>query len=218
MQNEEVLLEKLYNAVMDQDIDAAKKSAEAIVKSKASPEKALQRASAAMSKLGELFDSGEVFLPQVVIASDAIKAVSDVLLPVMPASAKLAAKPGKYVIGTVEGDMHDIGKGIVATMVESAGFELIDLGRDVPLKLFLEKVKTEKPAIVGLSSLMTVTRTNQKVFIEMLKKEGLRDRVKVMVGGGATTGEWASQIGADAWGEDAPSAVKKALELVHNKK
>jgi corrinoid protein of di/trimethylamine methyltransferase len=218
MANEEELLKKLYETIMTQDVDNAKITAQALLKAKVNPEKALAKATTAMSKLGEMFDSGEIFLPEVVISSDAIRAVSEVLLPAMPAAARSAAKPGKYVIGTVEGDVHDIGKGIVATMVEAAGFELIDLGRDVPLKLFLEKVKKEKPVIVGLSSLMTVTRTNQKVFIEMLKKEGLRNSVKVMVGGGATTGEWATQIGADAWGEDAPSAVKKALELAAKKK
>jgi corrinoid protein of di/trimethylamine methyltransferase len=211
--NKEDLYEKLYNAIMDQDIESAGKIAKEIVSSKADPEKGIAKASAAMTKLGEMFDSGEVFLPQVVIAADAMKAASDILIPASPSAMK-AGKPGKILIGTVEGDVHDIGKGIVATMLESAGFEINDLGRDVPLKTFIEKAKEFKPNIIGASALMTVTRVGQKTIIDMLKQENLKGKIKVMVGGGATTGEWAQQIGADAWGEDAPDAVRKALKLV----
>jgi dimethylamine corrinoid protein len=165
-----------------------------------------------------MFDRGEIFLPEVMVAADAMKAAVEALKPALSELVKAELKRGRFLIGTVEGDVHDIGKGIVATMLEAAGFEVIDLGRDVPMSVFLEKTKELKPDIVGLSALMTVTRENQKVFIEMLKKEGIRDKFIVMVGGGATTGEWAERIRADGWGEDAPSAVKKAIELIEKKK
>jgi len=161
-----------------------------------------------------MFERGEISLPEVIIAADAMKAAVDVLKPVLVSRIKTGMKLGRFLIGTVEGDIHDIGKGIVATMLEAAGFEVIDLGKDVPMSFFLEKTKELKPDIVGLSALMTTTRVNQKVFIEMLKEAGLRDKVKVMVGGSATTPDWAESIGADGWGEDALSAVKKAIELV----
>lgn len=210
---EKSLYDQLYDAIMRQDVEAATNIAKKIIEIKGDAAEALKKASEAMSRIGEMFDAGQIFLPEVVLAADAMKAAAAILTPAIPVE-KRKEKLGKYVIGTVEGDVHDIGKGIVATLLEAAGFEVIDLGRDVPLTLFLEKVKTEKPVIVGLSALMTVTMVGQKIFIEMLKKEGLRDKVKVMVGGGATTGTWAEEIGADAWGEDAPSAVKKAFELI----
>jgi len=214
----EELYERVANAILRGDIEGATKAAEDIVKAKADADKALKEASEAMLKVGDMFDRGEMFLPEVMIAADAMKAAIEVLKPALSELVRSELKRGRFLIGSVEGDVHDIGKGIVATMLEAAGFEVIDLGRDVPMSVFLEKTKELKPDIVGLSALMTVTRENQRVFIEMLKREGMRDKVKVMVGGGATTGEWAERIGADGWGEDAPSAVKKAIELIEKKK
>jgi len=204
-------LEELKDAILNYDVDGAKKAAEKCLAANIDPAKALNEASNAMKKLGELFDCGEAFLPQVVVAGDAMKAASGILLK------KLSTKPtktGKVVIGTVEGDVHDVGKGIVSVMLDAAGFEVIDIGRDVPTKTFVEKVKELKPNIVGCSALLTVTRLRQRDIIDALKKEGLRDKVKILVGGGATTGVWAEEIGADAWGEDAPDAVRKAKQVL----
>jgi len=175
------------------------------------PAEALEVASAAMTDIGNLFERGEVFLPHVVVAADAMKAAAQVLLEKLPTKP---AKVGKVLIGTVEGDVHDVGKGIVSVLLDAAGFEVVDIGRDVPTKVFIEKIKELKPDIVGCSALMTVTRVGQKAVIDALKKEGLRDQVKTMIGGGATTGVWAEEIGADAWGEDGPNSVRKAKILL----
>ena len=160
-----------------------------------------------------MFDAEEIFLPEVVIAADAMKAVSKIFIPACQTSSK-TCKMGKVIIGTVEGDVHDVGKCIVAAMLESAGFEVVDLGRDVLLKKFIDKAKEIQPDIIGVSALMTATRIGQKTIIDMLIKENLKNKVKVMIGGAATSGEWAQQIGADAWGENAPDAIRKAIKLV----
>ncbi|MEG9195499.1 MAG: corrinoid protein [Candidatus Methanoglobus sp.] len=206
------LIAELCRYIEEGDTENAKKVATEILKKNIDPVEAINAATKKMMDIGDAFDRGEIFLPQVVLAAEAMKEAAGILAKNIP--VEKARKSGKFVIATVEGDVHDIGKGIVATLLEAAGFEVIDLGRDVPLVEILKKVKEEKPHIVGLSALMTTTRTNQKVFIDMLKKEGLRDKVKVMVGGGSTTGEWAEEIQADGWGPDAPTAVKKAFELL----
>jgi methylmalonyl-CoA mutase cobalamin-binding domain/chain len=118
------------------------------------------------------------------------------------------------VIGTIEGDIHDIGKGIVATLLRVYGFEVYDLGRDVPIQKFIETAREVGADIIGTSALMTTTQVGQKILEEELKKAGLRDKVKTMVGGAVATQRWADKIGADAYGENAEQAVKKALELV----
>jgi methylmalonyl-CoA mutase cobalamin-binding domain/chain len=124
------------------------------------------------------------------------------------------AATGKFLLGTVEGDIHDIGKSIVAAMLTAEGFDVIDMGVDIPDKVFVEKTKELKPNILGLSALMTTTRTKQKDVIEALKQAGIRDKVRVMVGGATVTPEWAKEIGADSYGEDAIDATKKARQLL----
>lgn len=206
------IIKKLYDAiVVNQDAESARSSAKACLDAGVTPHDVLRKATEAMREVGVLFDRGELFLPHIVFAADAMKAVAEVILPKMPERPK---KLGKVIIGTVEGDVHDVGKGIVAVMMDAAGFDVVDLGRDVPIASFIEKAKELKPDIVGCSALMTVTRVGQKLVIDGLKEIGMRDKVKVMVGGGATTGVWAEQIGADAWGEDGPDAVAKAKKLL----
>ena len=198
---------------MNQDVDAATRAAKECIASGTDIEQAIAKASEAMTEVGTLFDRGEMFLPQLVVSADAVKSATGILFEKLPTKP---SKVGKFLIGTVEGDVHDVGKGIVSVMLDAAGFEVIDIGRDVPLKLFVEKIRELSPDIVGCSALLTVTRVGQRDVIELLKKAGLRDKVKVMVGGGATTGVWAKEIGADAWGEDGPDAVRKAKELMGN--
>lgn len=196
---------------MSIDVNAATKAAKECIETGIDPTEAIRKASEAMTELGNLFERGEIFLPEVMMAAEAMKAASKILVEKIPGRAE---KVGKVVIGTVEGDVHDIGKGIVAAMLDAAGFEVIDIGRDVPVKVFIDKIKELQPDIVGASALLTVTRVVQKTIIDELKRLGMRDKVKVMVGGGATTDVWAREIGADAWGEDGPDAVRKAKALL----
>ncbi len=168
----------------------------------------MNTASEAIRKIGDRFDRAEIFLPEVIVSAEAMKKASTVLLKDVPKERQ--KKRAKYVIGTVEGDVHDIGKGIVATMLDAEGFDVIDLGRDVSTSKFVEAVKVHRPTFVGLSALMTVTATTQGAVIKALRDAGLRDEVKVMVGGGATTEFHAEEIGADGWGADALDAVAKA--------
>lgn len=168
---------------------------------------------AGMNEVGIQFERGKLFLPHVMMAAGAMQEGVDILEADMPkdaASKKLAV----IVNGTVEGDVHDIGKSIVSTMLQSSGFEVHDIGRDVPLQNFIDKVKETNAQMVGLSALMTTTLNGQKGVIEMLKEQGLRDKVKVMVGGAPATQAWADKIGADCYAENASEAVLKAKELL----
>jgi dimethylamine corrinoid protein len=166
-----------------------------------------------MQEVGVRFERGKLFLPHVISAADAMNAAVAVLekdLPRGGAGKKLPA----VVIGTIEGDVHDIGKTIVSTMLQCAGYDVHDLGRDVPSRTFLDTVKEHDARLVGMSALMTTTMRNQMEVIGLLKEEGLRPKVKVMVGGAPATQAWADKIGADGYGENASMAVRKANELL----
>ncbi|HIH98432.1 MAG TPA: cobalamin-binding protein [Thermoplasmata archaeon] len=166
-----------------------------------------------LEELGKKFSEGEVFLIDLMGAADAMNSALTVLKPAIEEMGG-AEKRGKIVIATVEGDIHDIGKSIVGSMMVSAGFEVMDLGRDVPNEKIIETLKKEKPDLVGVSAMLTTTKEKQKELVELLKKEGLREGVKVMVGGAPVTEEWKSKIGADGYGEDAVDAVNVAKKLL----
>lgn len=168
--------------------------------------------SVGMSRCGEMFDVGELFLPELIVASDAMVSAIAVLEKAMPLE-QTSKKLGVAVVGTIEGDVHDIGKGIVATMLRVYGFEVHDLGRDVPIKTFVEKAKEVNANIVGSSALMTTTQVGQKALEQALKDAGLRDKVKTMVGGAVCTQRWADKIGSDVYAENATDAVTKLKEL-----
>ena len=168
---------------------------------------------AGMNEVGRLFEKGRLFLPHVMMAADAMTAGVKLLEKDLSADA-IKGKLGTIVNGTVEGDVHDIGKSIVSTMLQSAGFEVYDVGRDVPVQIFIDKIREVNANMVGLSALMTTTLLGQKEVIARLKEEGLRDRVKVMVGGSPATQAWADKIGADCYAENASEAVMKAKELL----
>lgn len=172
--------------------------------------------SAGMNQVGILFERGKLFLPHVMMAADAMTAGVNLLEADLPAGSE-SKKLGVIVNGTVEGDVHDIGKSIVSTMLQSAGFEVHDIGRDVPIKNFVEKAKEVNANMIGISALMTTTLPGQKAVIELLKEEGMRERVKVMVGGAPATQAWADKIGADCYAENASEAVAKAKELLLGK-
>ncbi len=170
-----------------------------------------------MNEVGVLFERGKLFLPHVMMAADAMTAGVNALKDLMPEGAS-GSKLGVIVNGTVEGDVHDIGKAIVSTMLQSAGFEVYDIGRDVPIRNFIEKAKEVNADMIGISALMTTTlQGGQRDVIELLKEEGLRDKVKVMVGGAPATQAWADKIGADCYAENASEAVTKAKELLVRK-
>lgn len=166
---------------------------------------------AGMDQVGKDFKAGDLFVPEVLIAARAMHAGMNVLRPLLAESD--APSAGKYLIGTVKGDLHDIGKNLVKMMLEGAGFEMIDLGTDVAPEKFVEAVKEHRPKLVGMSALLTTTMVNMKTVIEALQAEGLRDSVKIMIGGAPVTAEYAAQIGADAYSPDAASAVDAARLL-----
>ena len=164
-----------------------------------------------MSEVGVLFERGKLFLPHVLAAANGMKAAMELLGPEMAADAGEAKDAAAVVMGTVEGDVHDIGKSICSTMLQCAGFEVHDLGRDVPKANFVEEVKGGC-TFCGMSALMTTTMTVQKEIIEMLKDAGLRDKVCVMVGGAPVTQGYADKIGADIYGESASETTRKAKD------
>jgi len=168
---------------------------------------------AGISKTGELWKANDYFLPDVILSADAFKSAMIVLEPALKEGSD--GKPShKIVIGVVEGDMHDLGKSLIIALLQSAGFEVIDLGIDVPKDKFIAAVQDYNPAIIGLGAYMSTTMLEMKEIIAELTKQGLRDSVKVMVGGVPTSQEFADEVGADAWGKDAMVAMEKALELV----
>ena len=166
---------------------------------------------AGMDEVGRDFKAGDLFVPEVLIAARAMHAGMNVLRPLL--SQAEAAGAGKFVIGTVKGDLHDIGKNLVKMMLEGAGFETIDLGTDVAPAAFVAAVRDHRPDLVGMSALLTTTMTQMKTTVEALEEAGLRSSVKIMVGGAPVTAAFATQIGADAYAPDAASAVDIARTL-----
>ncbi len=171
--------------------------------------------SAGMKELGDLFGMGEIFLPELIFATEVMKTVSAEIEGKMDMSA--TQKNGTLIIGTVEGDVHDIGKGIVASLVKTNGVEVIDLGREVPAKNFADAAIEHNADFVGSSALLTTTMTVQKDVEDALKEAGIRDKVKTMVGGAPVTNRWAEKIGADAYCEDASDTVNFILDWAANK-
>jgi len=167
-----------------------------------------------VNHVGEAYAQGEMFLPDLVLAGEAMKAAVAVLEPEMKKQGTERQMLGTVVMGTVEGDIHDIGKTLVATMLSATGFRVYDLGVDVPVSTFLEQAREANADVVGLSALLTTTMIKQKAVIEALEEAGLRPRVKVMVGGAPVTQSWAEEIGADGFSEDAIGAVAVAKDLV----
>jgi corrinoid protein of di/trimethylamine methyltransferase len=167
-----------------------------------------------ISFVGEQFGLGEMFLPDLMLAAEAMKAAVAVLEPEMQRRGTQRQMLGKVVLGTVKGDIHEIGKNLVATMLSASGFEVYDLGVDVPFAKFAEKAREVNADIVGVSALLTTTMVGQKTVIEALDDLGLRPKVKVMVGGAPVTKSWAEEIGADGFSEDAMGAVTLAKRLM----
>jgi len=165
-----------------------------------------------ISQVGERFAQGECFLPELIQAADAMRIATEIINAAIPAGTQ--QRKGKIVVGTVEGDIHDIGKTIVVSLLKANGFEVYDLGRDIPTEKFIEKAEEVGADVIGTSALLTTTMEGQKKLELALKKAGLKGKYKTMVGGAPVTQRWADRIGADAYAEDAGEAVKKAKQLL----
>jgi trimethylamine corrinoid protein len=173
---------------------------------------------AGIRRVGLLWESGDYFLPELITSAACMKAAMAVLKPALEASAAAGLSRGRIVIGTIEGDIHDIGKNLVASMLAANGFDVIDLGSDVKPDRFIDAAVEARADVIGLSALLTTTMLGQRRVVKRLRERGLRDRFKVLVGGAPVNRAWAADIGADAYGENALAAVALAGELVSAKR
>ncbi len=211
----ESILAEMSEAVRDYDDQRARRLAEEALERGIDPVEALEEGLAkALREVGDRFGRGEAFITELIAAAQAMEAGAEVLNKEIARRGASRKAIGRFLIGTVEGDIHSIGKNIVTTMLRAAGFEVFDLGVDVPTSVFVEKVRELKPDILGLSALMTTTMSNQREVIAALRDARIRDGVKVVVGGAPVTEEWVAEIGADACGLDATSAVGVALRMM----
>ncbi len=206
--------DSLVNLDMDKTLELVRKAIDQGLK----PIDIINSLAEGMRVIGDMFERGDYFISDLIVASEIFKEVMKILEPLVMKEKEVVKPIGRVILGTVEGDIHDIGKNLVATMLRVNGFELIDLGVDVPPQKFVEAVKQYNPDIVGMSALLTSTMINMKKVIEALEKEGLRDKVKVIVGGAPITEEFAKRIGADAYGENAIVAVDICKKLVEELK
>ena len=206
-------LTKLYNAVLNGDLKTSVAlTKEALAEGTDPLDLVTGHMVPAMDEVGRRFECEEYFVPELLLAARAMKGALEIIRPLL---AAMGAEPaGRVVIGTVKGDLHDIGKNLVASLLEGGGFEVIDLGADVAPDKFAQAVKERNANIVCLSALLTVTMPGMKTTIEALKSAGVRDRIKVMVGGAPVTQQYADEIGADGYGENASVAVNVARRLV----
>jgi len=209
------LFQTMAQSTMDGDPEVAERLARQAIAQGIDPLDAINKGFVVgMDYVGEQFGLGEMFLPDLVLAGEAMKAAIAVLEPEMVKRGTERQMLGKVVLGTVEGDIHEIGKTLVGTMLSASGFQVYDLGVDVPTNTFVEKARQVNADIVGLSALLTTTMARQRDVIEALNDQGMRPQVKVMVGGAPVTDNWADEIGADGYGEDAIGAVTVAKRLV----
>lgn len=207
-------LEDLRKVVIEFDIDNAQETARKAVAAGVDPIEAAKTLTDAIRDIGDAFGKGELFLPDLVCAAEVLKKAIPIITEEINKQGKSSKAVGKVVIGTVLGDIHSIGKGMVATLLYASGFDVIDLGINVKSEEFLKAVKENKPDILAMSALLTTTAMEQKNVIEGLKKEGLRDKVKVIIGGSPINQEFADLIGADGYGATAPDGVKVAKKLL----
>lgn len=213
------LFEKMKNAVVEGDKGAAMESAHQVLEQRIKPREAIENGfTPGITEMGELWEEGEVFLPELVLSAEAMKAGIEILKPEMEKRNETAPTLGTVVIGTIEGDIHDIGKSLVASLLAAAGFNVIDLGVDVPVDKFIDEAKSNNADFIGVSALLTTTMAGQKKVIEKLKAEGMRDQVKVLVGGAPVSKKWASEIGADASPTGAMEAVQTARKMAKEAK
>ncbi len=213
--SKEDLFEKAKDSILEIDEDMA---AEVLDEAKAEGVTALELLqggfSVGMNEIGERYARGEAFIPELVFAADVMKIATDAVEEELEAAAEKAEKMGIIVLGTVDGDVHDIGKNLCVSMLKAKGFEVYDLGKEVPAKNFIEKAKEVNADIIASSALLTTTMPVQQDIEDLLEKEGLKGKIKTMVGGAPVTQEWADKIGASAYSGDALSCCDVALKLI----
>lgn len=203
------------NCILSLDKVEAMSSARKILKEDIDILKAIESGYAkGLEEIGKKFEKGEIFLPELVRAAGAMQSAMGILEPELVKKKQRRKLLGRVIIGTVEGDVHTIGKSIVAAMLRASGFEVEDLGGNVAVAEFINKVKDRKPDIVGCSALLTTTMIVQRKIVKVLIQEKLREKVKVIVGGAPVTQEWTEEIGADGYGKDAVEAVKVSRQLL----
>ena len=209
----DAILQEIYNGIVDGDQNTTKEKVQQAIDENIEPSVILNKAMiSAMAKVGQMFEEGEYFVPEMLIAARAMKTGMDVLKPKLVDSD---IQPlGLVAAGTVKGDLHDIGKNLVCMMLEGAGFQVIDLGTDVAPETFIEVVREQQPNIIAMSALLTTTMASMKTTIQALEQAGLRDKVKILVGGAPITDAYAKQIGADGYAEDASRAAKLAKSMM----
>jgi trimethylamine corrinoid protein len=209
------LIQKLQLAVIEGDEEQAKKAAEACLEAGVDPMKAVEHGLRdGLRIVGQKFEKLEVFLPEMMMAADAGNVVMEVLEPALKESGQQAESPGTVLIGTARGDIHTIGKNILAMLLRLAGFKVHDLGENVAATTFLEEARKLKVDIIAISALMTSTMPGQRDVVSLLRDVGERDKFTVMVGGAPVTQDWADQIGADAYSETASGGVEWAFKLI----
>jgi corrinoid protein of di/trimethylamine methyltransferase len=209
------ILEQLQESVIVGEPDQARELAAKALQSGVEPLRAIEEAlHPGMQLVGDRYESGEYFIPDLVMAAEAMKAAMAVFEPELAARHEHRQVLGTVVIGTVEGDIHEIGKSLVATMLGAAGFDVHDLGVDVSAADFVKEVQKVKANVVGLSALLTTTMMNQEAVIEGLQEAGIRDQVKVVIGGAPASPDWANTIGADGYAENANEAVTVVKQLL----
>ncbi|MDP1713698.1 MAG: corrinoid protein [Anaerolineales bacterium] len=209
----EEILKKLFDSVLEGDFEGVKSNLQTALDAKLDPTVVLNDGMiAAMREVGCRFEAGDYYVPEMLIAARAMQSGMAIIKPYLQQTDRKSS--GKVVIGTVKGDLHDIGKNLVALMLEGAGFEIIDLGVDVPIEEFIRVVREEKPDIVGMSALLTTTMQMMKQTIDAFEAAGLRDKVKFIIGGAPVTESYANKIGADGFSSDASRAVNVAKSLI----
>lgn len=208
----EGLQKELYQAILEGQRDVAKEKVEQALAEGMAPGEVLSVMVNAMGEVGRLFEEGEYFVPEMLIAARAMKTGMEILKPQLVDADIQPA--GTVIAGTVKGDLHDIGKNLVCMMLEGAGFQVVDLGSDVSPKAFVEAVKEHQPNFIAMSALLTTTMPNMQTTIAALEEAGVRDQVKVLIGGAPITDAYAEKIGADGYAPDASRAVKLAKALV----
>jgi corrinoid protein of di/trimethylamine methyltransferase len=211
----EELFKAMAQSIIDGDAEVAEKLARQAVEQGIDPLEAINQGFViGVNQVGSEFSCGNAFLPELVMAGEAMKAAVSTLEPEMNRRGTSRTMLGKVVLATIQGDIHDIGKTLVGTMLSAAGFQVYDLGVDVPVMKLVEKAREVDADIIGVSALLTTTMVRQRDVVEALEDMGLRARIKVMVGGAPVTGEWVKEIGADGYSEDAIGAVSVAKKLV----
>lgn len=212
----ELIFEEAINSILMADKNKAEQVAKRALGEGVDPIELLSKGFiAGINNVGERFGCGKLFLPDLILAADAMRSVTDICSSALPIDK--VEKKGKIVVGTVEGDIHDIGKAIVVSLLQANGFEVFDLGRDVATQKFIEVALEVNADVIGSSCLLTTTMEGQKKLEQELRRLGLRDRFKTIIGGAPVTQRWADRIGADAYAEDASDGVKKIRNLLASK-